>query len=240
MISISQVLLFRNPEVSHELGQALWAALVEIEAFYNLDQQRAAFSRTYFSESAPQPLLGEIPQFWKERVSTDGPDFLWKHAQGQYAKTYNYQKIVEGIGRLLEPTGRAAPYLIVTDQELTPPPDWRYIIFDGDNRGAVVSTAPADPRYWRDRTPHRVSMIKHRVRTAGLNAVGGFLGLTRCDNRQCFMDSEIDSVSCLDAMVSLCSLHDLPGLTRRGFRVIVSDPHLPHPVEPDPTPLEAA
>jgi hypothetical protein len=240
MISISQVLLFRNSETSHELGRALWAALVEIEAFYNLDEPRATFSRTYLSDSAPEALAGEIPPFWKARSSTEGPDSLWRHAKGQYARTFDYRKIVEGVSLALEGAGRSAPYLILTDQELTPPPDWRYIIFDGDERGVVVSTAPADPNYWRDRNPSRISMIKHRVRTAGLTAVGGYLGLQRCDNSSCFLYSPIESVSCLDAMVQLCPAHGLPDLVGRGFRVIVNEPDAPQPIESGPTPLETA
>ena len=94
------------------------------------------------------------------------------------------------VQEAVQPTGWT---LIVTDIELQPPPDWRYIISDGFVGGAVVSTAPLDPRYWRepiDSETHRVRVLKTRARAACISVVGSLLGLQHCSNYDCFLFSD--------------------------------------------------
>ena len=52
-ITFNQVLMFKDPDKSSELGQALWSALKEVKAFYNHGTTRADFLRTFLSEFIP-------------------------------------------------------------------------------------------------------------------------------------------------------------------------------------------
>lgn len=216
MISVSQVLLLRDSKTSHELGLALWAAMQEMASFYNADQPRVRSTCDYISEFVPEEVrraggapFNQLPPEWDKE--------LWAKARGHYTRTYDCSKIVDSVSQMLEALGRRPPFLVITDQELTPPPEWRYIVFDADARGQVTSIRPTDPVYWGDRSPRRVSTVKHRVRAAGLNGIGSLLGLHRCNNAECFLYSSIDSVTCLDAMVKLGAEHKLPRLAGYGF-----------------------
>ena len=109
--------------------------------------------------------------------------------------------------------------MLVTDVELTPPPDWRYIIWDTFPLGCVVSLAPLDPRYWGERMPHdeRVGTIKRRARAAMLAIVGALVGLQRCANDRCYLFADINSVLRLDEMTHLGPEHEVEALAFRGF-----------------------
>ncbi|MDP9177768.1 MAG: hypothetical protein M3O61_08815 [Gemmatimonadota bacterium] len=206
------------------MGRIIWSALLEIEAFYNFDKRRATFSRTYLADVAPPPLQNEVPPFWRETQQAFGRDFPWKAAQGQFSRTYDFTKMIKAVKQILEPQGGRAPYLVVIDQQLTPPKNWNYIISDSSKPGAVMSISPTDPQYWRDKTSERLSIIKHRIRALGINNVGEMLGLKECDNPECFLYSEIDSVATLDTMVKLGPEHKMPGLVDRGFPRTADDP----------------
>jgi hypothetical protein len=114
--------------------------------------------------------------------------------------------------------------MIVTDQEIEPPADWRYIIWSEFSNGQVVSVAPTDPSYWRERSANRLGAIKHRVRTAGMCIVGVALGLTRCDNPRCFLFGQVSSAEVLDSMVVLGGEHSWTLLTGWGYSPRPTDP----------------
>ena len=115
--------------------------------------------------------------------------------------------------------------MLVTDQELTPPKGWRYIIWDEIQSGTAISIAPTDPVYWRYSDENRVAIIKHRIRTAGLSVAGTFLGLKRCEEENCFLYDDVDSVTRLDEMVYLSGHHGLQELANRGFVTRPDDPN---------------
>lgn len=262
---IDQVLLLLNRSVSEELGRVLWAATKEVEAFYNRDQQRAVFRRTYLSDVVPDDLLGRHGRFlgfkglskmWdsllekfgvddsgkkeatsKEQFVKKTPEDSWHKAKGRFYRTYDAIKIAAMVRELLGEERQGDTPVIVTDQELTPPPEWRYIIWDGDaTGGVVVSTVPTDPEYWRISDPNRVALIKHRVRTSCLQIIGRLIGLDFCDNERCFLFHQVDSVLRLDHMVELGSEHKIEELVGRGYKVRVNDPSIVQSIEENPEP----
>jgi predicted Zn-dependent protease len=257
--NVLQVLLLTNAEVSRELGVILWAALLEIEQFYNNGRKRAEFQRLYISPYVPSvgvigtigsalrgllPLhggasedaLGRLGQ--AERRQTQLPGIA--EIQGLYKKTYDYEKLVKLVREVIQEQGSgSSKLLIVTDCELTPPKDWPYIIWDyepADGGGAVVSVAPIDPKYWRDPDPNRLSTIKHRVRTAGLSVTGEMLGLRLCNNPGCFLYKNVDSATTLDFMTQLGPEHEEGTLTGSGYAIDARDLTSVQKIVKDPAP----
>lgn len=258
-IKVDQVLLFLNPGVSEELGRALWAAMEEVEAFYNFDDQRVVFRRIYLSEHVPDGLKLGYGGFsglklwlnkllgWdnsdknasasKEEIFQSTLEDKWQEARGKYSRTYDARKIVATVRKILADEELGNVTIIVTDQELTPPPDWRYVIWAGDTDGGIViSTVPTDPKYWRMSDPHPASIIKHRVRTSCLQIVGRMLGLDVCENERCFLFQPVDSVLRLDHMVELGSEHKIEALANRGYKIRVNDPGVVQSIEKNPEP----
>ena len=120
--------------------------------------------------------------------------------------------------------------IIVTDQEISPPEGWRYIISadivsDDGSEACVISVAPTDPCYWSEDNDARLATIKHRIRSICLCAVGEYLRLKRCNNPRCFLYKDIDSVTTLDYMLLMGPEHRKKGLTMHGFA--------PRPEKPD-------
>jgi predicted Zn-dependent protease len=152
------------------------------------------------------------------------------------SKTYDQEKLVDVTRErvLREGFGAAAstmPLMVITDRPITPPKDWRYIIWDiwlEPQRSAVISTVPLDPAYWEIPDPRRVVTIKNRTRTAAMSVCGTFLGLERCDNPRCFLYTDVGSVTNLDHMVRLGSEHDseIGGLSGHGFQLPDGDPDI--------------
>jgi len=245
-IEIVQVLLLFDDETSRELGLALWAALVEIERFFNFDMIRGHYQRYYISPHVPS--VGPLEAAWRgvgrllggrrmddalamlsqdERLerSVSKADVL-----GRYSGTYDQQKLGVVVRDLIGMKTKGSSLVVVTDRQLTPPSDSRYIIWDDINDGAVVSVVPTDPKYWRDRDPDRVSTVKRRVRSAGLSIAGALLGLAHCGNPSCFMYADVDSVTTLDWMTQLGEEHNLEKLSGRGFDLTVGDPTVVQPI----------
>ncbi len=255
-ILVEQVLLLQDASVSEELGAALWAAFKEVESFYNLDRKRARFRRTYMSEVVPHDLKKEPVRFLgverlvdlfrgapAQSVEPEEPPIeqfvgkaskeLWESAEGKFSRTYSAWKIASSVEQLPE-MAQGGVRVIITDQELIPPRDLHYVIWD---RG-VISIVPTDPRYWQMEDPNRIAIIKHRVRTACLSVVGRYVGLRRCHNEHCFLFNQVDSVLRLDAMVELGPEHGIEALAGRGFDVRSSRPSAVQPVVESPTPDE--
>jgi hypothetical protein len=231
---IFQVLILRNTLLCRELSGPMWAAFKEIEAFYNGAGQRALFRRANLSVQVSNATRGEEPSDLAGLGNLYEPEF-WSNAQGRYARTVDHQKVSK-LARHLLGIGPEMRLLVVIDQELTPPPEWRYIIFDGNERDQVISIAPIDPSYWREQDSNRLQTIKHRVRTAGMTAVGEFLGFSRCDDRSCFLYRDIDAVTTLDGMTQLGPEHGIPALANCGFVARTADPAAVESVGRPPTP----
>jgi predicted Zn-dependent protease len=259
-IEVIQVLLLFDEEHSREYGLALWAALHEVEAFYNrtepgrrgkpgaAEQPRMNVRRLYISPYVPSPSLlnATFRMLFKagdtqsalELLSQEErakPEFVEAEIVAPDERTYDQNKLVETTRRNVlrnrfGQSGETAHLMIVTDKPITPPPEWRYIIWSfvpiKELRSAVISTAPLDPGYWGDSDPNRTAIIKDRVRTAAMCISGRFLGLHRCGDPRCFMYGKVDSVTYLDQMHRLGKEHEaeIDGLTGRGFRRLVTDP----------------
>jgi predicted Zn-dependent protease len=260
-ISINQVLLFRDPTNSKELGEALWAAAREVENFYNFGEQRAVFRRSYLSENTPdnigpsgittkwswlKHILDYLPGTPDQNINNatsevtiniSQSDPRWNTAAGMWTRTYDANKILQMVRELVADKSTEIP-IVVTDLMLTPPPELRYVIWDTNEKGGVISIPPMDPQFWRIIDPHRISTIKHRVRTAFLAAVGEVLGLTKCDNEQCFLFGDVDSASCLDRMVFFGPEHNIETLKQQGFKILSDDPIKVQPFMENPEPEE--
>jgi hypothetical protein len=160
-------------------------------------------------------------------------------------KTFDQWKLAAGTRDkvLRERIGAAAatvPLMIVTDRPITPPENWRYIIWESWPEtapiNAVISAAPLDPNYWGDSNPDRISIIKDRVRTAALSVCGEFLGFEGCQNPRCFLCEQVDSVNALDLMSRLGEEHEgeMAKLVGQGFDRVVADPNIVQDVKEMP------
>jgi hypothetical protein len=263
--TIVQILLLFDKQSSVEYGSALWAAMHEVEAFYKLGGRPVNVHRLYMSTYVPASNI--IGATWRYLFSpkdlADAVDLLRqdKHASLSPglataavpdSPTYDQRKLI-GIARdqiLREefgPAGATIPLMIVTDKLITPPEDWRYIIWDSWSEtestaptgtyltdsdsfsppphSAVISTVPLDPTYWNIVDDNRVATIKDRARTAAMSVCGTFLGLHRCRNRRCFLYRSVDSVQDLDFMDRIGPEHsEVEKLNGRGFQASVANP----------------
>ena len=210
--SITHAVVLQNHELAGELGRMLWSVLAEVSAYYNSDQQtRAHFDRKWVGMPAKWP-LDDADRAHQVPAPFDG---TWWRSLQHMGRLIDQEQFAR---RLREVVPGEESVVTVTDAEITPPPEWRYVIWESfDSGDAVISFAPLDPKYWGDRDPDRVNTIKRRVRAALLGVTGGLLGLEECDNTRCFLYKNVDSVSVLDNMIALGLEHGVPGLTNKVF-----------------------
>jgi hypothetical protein len=246
-IEVIQVLLLFELKNSDDFGAALWAALHEVEAFYNSNEKRMNARRLYIAPSMPSAgLIRRAVSYFGSSNQTNALDLLRPDeymlpidalAAAKMPDTATYdQKMLADIIRekiLPEHFGAVAstsPLMVITDQPITPPEDWRYIIWDcwrsEPSHAAVISSAPLDPIYWEDLDPDRVATIKNRTRAAAMSVCGTFLKLQRCRNPRCFLFKPVESVTNLDHMYTLGAEHssEAQGLSGLGFAPIANDP----------------
>ncbi|MEJ0037753.1 MAG: hypothetical protein WDO68_17045 [Gammaproteobacteria bacterium] len=247
---IWQVLYLREEDTSREMGAALWAALIEVERFYNLGKARATFRRYFLSSVVPSTGIASAAFQGVSRLfRKPGEDALelphglermekslqLGDARGRFQKTYDQRKLAQLVRAQLDLAAPAENLLIVTDCEITPPREWRYIISEDVDAGTVLSIAPLDPRYWHDQNPARVAVIKSRARAAALGITGEMLGIGNCSNPRCYLYEDVDSVVRLDFMRQLGEEHRIEHLSERGY-----DPDPADDVESVQPILEAA
>lgn len=252
-ININMVLFMLENGASRELGPALWAAFKEVEKFYNSDMKRANFRFFNLSETMPEirdrSIMSRVQDFFfpgarpekkgkekheisKEQVSLGKPTpEQLQRIKGKFSRTVDARKVVRFVDELLAEEESDAKIIII-DQELTPPSDWRYIIWSG----RVISTVPTDPRYWGMKDSDRIAIIKHRVRTVCLLNVGSLFHIGRCLNTDCFLYRNVDSVERLDSMVKLGPEHEIAALEGRGFDILSNDPGAIQPIVVNPMP----
>lgn len=183
--------------------------MTETARLYNFDMERAEFRQTFFGEPGSANIdspFETMEEGWSQR------------ARGQYSRTLDQRWLAEYFrGRIAE----ADATILVTDQEITPPREWRYVIWDSPlNRITVASIAPLDPEYWGSRPEDRLVVLKRRTRAMLIATTGAYLGLSECDNSRCFLFSDVDSVTTLDEMVAIGEEHGLPNLADVGFTEI--------------------
>src|SRR5262245_55590428 len=187
-VEIAQVLVFKDEALSKLVAPAVETSFEEVRQFFETPGDRFDVPVGGGGFAARVEL-----KFAFKDISSDTPALasVWKQAQvGK--EIYDHQVVGELVKMMAELTGTT---VIVTDVEIAPPADWRYIIWDAFPEGVVVSLAPLDPLYWGERTSadERVGTIKSRVRAANLSIVGQLVGLTRCDNDECFLFADVDS-----------------------------------------------
>ena len=251
--TIIQALALFDQENSSEYGLALWAALHEVDLFYRLAHAQIEYRRFYIAPSPPSSsLLENISRAFAallqgEQVQT-APD-LPKHEQvlsfglsellQSSRRTYDQRQLARIVRRLIDP-GLRDHLMIITDRPITPPRKWRYIIWEtiSKTKASVISAAPLDPEYWRDRDPDRVMRIKTRTRNAAISITGELIGLQRCANPTCFLFDNVDSVTVLDEMHAFGAEHHLSELSGYGFDEI-GDPTLLQPAKSQPLPKRA-
>lgn len=121
----------------------------------------------------------------------------------------------------------AVPLLVLTDLEITGAPGTRFPVWEVVPGGAVVSTAPLDPRFWglraADRTG-RAALMKRRARAGVASLAGQLLGLSRCANPRCFLYLCIDDPLVLDLLEVVGPEHGVEALAGATF---VDDPRSP-------------
>jgi hypothetical protein len=238
--TFNQALLFFDEKNSHEQGPALWAALHEVERFFRLAQPNLTFHRFYISPQVPS--LGTLESAWRSvgrLITRQGSEYVpdlpsasefiearipVTAVASRSSRTYDQSKLAQEVRRLLSLGPSDGHLLIVTDRLITPPEKWRYIIWDIGPEAGVISSAPVDPAYWRDVEPHRIAYLKHRVRCSAMTITGIFLGIERCENPECYMFDDVDSITVLDTMTEFGPEHEVDGLTGMGFEALASDP----------------
>ena len=224
-VEIAQILLVGNPKASLPLAGALWAAFDEVQRFYAPDDDwlevplfrgstvevRPSFTAHYVSWEVPPEVPAEAVIDDEEAIER-----ILRESAGGPA-LFDHAVLGPLVHELVDPRGTS---VVLTDLEILPPPEWRYMIWDAFPSGAVVSFAPLDPAYWATRgigDRDQVATTKARARTACLTVVGSLLGIGRCRNERCIMLANVDSVLRLDDMVSLGAEHGIEALARRSF-----------------------
>jgi hypothetical protein len=240
--SIVQVLLLFGETNSRVFGLSLLAMLREIEQFYSLLEPKPLFRRFYISPFVPsshvlENIVGEIGGLFG--VNTKSPGSLLQHTEciveiipedevlSAHKKTLDQKKIIGAVKKRLPQLQPKDSLIVFTDRAITPPRNWRYILWDfPSSRGldGVISVAPMDPQYWRDPDLNRIATLKYRARSAGLTAIGSLLGLDRCENVECFLFHDVDSVRVLDQMRLIGHEHNVAQLGGLGFSQTTEDP----------------
>ncbi|WP_164933649.1 hypothetical protein [Bradyrhizobium guangzhouense] len=246
-VKMIQALALFDEKTAGDCGLALWAAFHEVEEFYKRAGARIDYQRYFIAPVMPAaPFLWNIAhlvgrfipggqlQRAMDVLSSDQTRPLKLDDQlawGTRGRTYDQSQLALAVRNLIGPVGSDYHLMIVTDRLITPPPKWRYIIWETLEmvNASVISATPLDPDYWRDKDPDRVLTVKKRARAAVLNITGGLIGLKHCDNPACFLFDDVDSVTVLDEMKCIGPEHNLNALDGYGFNDRQKDPTIIEP-----------
>ncbi|MGE3145711.1 MAG: hypothetical protein AB7K35_09005 [Pseudorhodoplanes sp.] len=242
-----QAIVLFDEANARDYGLALWALLHEVEHFYRPLDPKRKFARFYICPTAPErTLFGQILHglgsvMYGSRV-TSALDVLRpaeviatreqeQAVGGPYGRVIEQARLTEVVRRMIGCSDLPVPLMIVTDRAITPPPEWRYVIWAATSSlDSVLSVAPLDPNFWRERDPHRIQTVKNRARSAALSITGVHLAIARCDNPECVMFGNVDSVTTLDEMTTFGPEHAIPALEGRGFSESAKDATAIEPV----------
>ena len=165
-------------------------------------------------EASPSSAKGTSPYAWQVLRTLIEQDPWWQWLRGRLARTLDVDKILlrvrEATAGVVKPDDAL---VVITNQELTPPPEWRYLLWDTrpSAHNAVLSACQMDPYYWSGDTTGRFATVQARLRAALCASIGELTGLSRCDNDACYMRREVTSVVELDAMTGYGAEHDAGG-----------------------------
>lgn len=245
---IDLVLTFQVERNSHSLGRALWAGLVEVGRYFTPNVESGRLEVPLPTRSGGQAIV--LPRFRRWYVSSDPPPFdldggggearfvemsQWRANEvwdGSRLRRTQHDHAALGASIsacITDITGvELGSVIIVVDREIVPPTEWRYVLWNSFPGGTVISTAPMDPNYWGtplpDDHPERKLEMKQGVRASALCVTGTRIGLSRCENPNCFMFAAVDSVSRLPEMRQLGPEHTVVGLDRGAFPLSEVDP----------------
>jgi hypothetical protein len=222
-INIVYVLLFFNEGNSREYGLETWKILGTSRYTYKRYTD-ATYNRLYVTTFVQSLSFFDryIPDMRRMFADSDasGPrpdeqvslEISPVEVTGRNLKTYDQKKIARVLRERLPQVKSSDCMIVMTDQSITPPKEWRYILWsafkDAGAWNAVISMAPMDPRYWRDSNSERVKTLTSRAQAANLAVTGSLLGLERCENSECFLFSDVNSVLVLDDMRGIGPEHD--------------------------------
>lgn len=216
-VPLLQVLLFAEEQNLRDYGRAVWVAFEEVATFYQRAMPELSYHRFVYDSGGTDP--DTLRAEWSEApgVAPGLGSSLWQSLRSRPSAVFDQEKMVDTVRRALGERCSDSRLLVCTDQQIRPPEDWRYILWDVVGKDVVVSTAAMDPNYWGARIPDRVATIKHRMRTAALSGTGEQLGLKRCSKAICLLYREVVSVECLDTMLLLGREHGVSSLEGLGF-----------------------
>lgn len=256
---IDMVLTFHSNEASSALGRPLWAGLAEVARYFTPSSPGRWLEVPLPTRSREQAIV--LPRFRRWYVATAPPPFplgedevdsqfvqlpeerVTETWEGSRLRRTQHDHAVLGpaISACISDIAEVAlgSVIVVVDREIVPPSDWRYVLWDSFPGGTVISTAPMDPNYWGAPVPERERKreMKQGMRAAALCIAGTRIGLSRCENPNCFMFGAVDSVSRLPEMRQLGPEHTVMGLERGIFPVSESHPdRVTAPLMPESTP----
>lgn len=215
-ILVTQVLWLRQERSVDEVREILWSVFQEVENFYGAASLDTEFRRLSMGSVNANP-RSRIPDMEATEESRSA-------SAGQFRNTVDPLRIMKMVKARLADVpqhfNREQRTLIVTNQEITPPPQWRYNMWATNEKegSAVVSVPPMDPRSWgaSEAADADLFALKHRVRVSCLRKVGLWLGIRRCGNDSCFFFEHVESAEILDIMKVLGEEHqvELPPLEK--------------------------
>lgn len=248
-LGIELALFLRDERTTEPVGRALFAAMCEVQEFFG-----GAGHRLQVPIGHSEHVADVVPAFRKTILAPGPLGVLPRPADREELGTAQYAEVCERLpsdtlgrvhhqelgGTLRAVLGSEEILVVVTDLEIAPPTNLRYLIWDVFFNGAVVSSAPTSPAYWGGLdTAHDdpVKAVKWRTRAACIAVVGSLLGMTRCDDDQCYLYENVDAVNRLDEMVYLGAEHAVEGLSGYGFPDVEPVPDKIAAVQPTANPM---
>ena len=216
--------------MSDSLLHSLYSAMKEVNLFYTQAFDKPNFNIYYISDEISDHFRNHLELFDSQIITVENSvldDAL--EISRAIGRKYDARKIMNIIKSIITESQNGYN-VVITNLELSPPYNYRYILWS--NR--VISIIPMDPLYWGMDEPERLSIIKHRIRTATLSVVGAILGIGGCNNEYCFRYRNIDSVTRLDYMMMLGPEHRIQSLSGLGFDYFSENPSQVQPIVQDP------
>jgi hypothetical protein len=226
-LTLTQVMFFRDARSMVQLNAMVLAIFQELESFFAPTGSYAHVERLRMLSKVQGDLMApstvEVVREILSRAFSKAPNQArtpdveaseqsWAEAKGRFRNTVDPDKLIAIVKRQLpEPIGHdRGRLLIVTDQEITPPPQWRYKMRAGDDQqhAVVVSLAPMNPRSWSSEQDDRdLTVLKHRIRAACIRKLAMWCGLQECDQENCYLFRHVESAESLDYFTHLGGEH---------------------------------
>jgi hypothetical protein len=210
--TLQQVILFRQMESVQELAPLVSSVFEECAQYFgpttmfsNIETRRLFTGAATAALSQSRGFGVPIPP---PNPDSQPPEQSWIEAKGLFRNTMDPAKLVS-IAKQELPF-ESGLMLIVTDQEITPPPQWRYKMWsvDESQHAIVVSLVPMDPRSWSSESDDQdLQVLKQRIRSACIRRLARWCGLQECDRETCYLFRHVESAEALDFFTSLGSEH---------------------------------